>query len=56
MRFRLELVDIAGDASLYERYCLAAPVLAVDGESVLSAPLDEKRVRDALGRSQAADS
>jgi predicted thioredoxin/glutaredoxin len=48
MRFRLELVDISNDAALYERYCLAVPVLAVDGEVVLSAPLDERRVRGAL--------
>ncbi len=52
MRFRLELVDIASDKGLYERYCLAVPVLAIDGEVALSAPLDEKRVRDALSRSQ----
>jgi predicted DCC family thiol-disulfide oxidoreductase YuxK len=50
MRFRLELVDIASDAALYERYCLAAPVLAVDGEAVLSAPLDEQRVKEALAQ------
>jgi len=50
MRFRLELVDISNDAALYERYCLAVPVLAVDGEAVLSAPLDERRVREALSQ------
>ena len=50
MRFRLELVDIASDAALYARYCLAVPVLAVDGEAVLSAPLDEARVREALAQ------
>ena len=50
MRFRLELVDISSDAALYERYCLAVPVLALDGEAVLSAPLDERRVREALAR------
>jgi predicted thioredoxin/glutaredoxin len=48
MRFRLELVDITSDDSLYERYCLTVPVLAVDGEALLSAPLDEARVREAL--------
>ena len=46
--FRLERVDISSDAALYERYCLAVPVLVVDGEAVLSAPLDEGRVREAL--------
>jgi predicted thioredoxin/glutaredoxin len=50
MRFRLELVDISSDAALYERYCLAVPVLALDGEAVLSAPLDEARVREELAR------
>jgi len=46
--FHLELVDVASDATLHERYCLAVPVLAIDGEAVLSAPLDEPRVREAL--------
>jgi len=50
MRFRLEVMDISSDAALYERYRLAVPVLAVDGEAVLSAPLDERRVREALAR------
>ncbi len=48
MAFRLELVDISSDAALYERYCLVVPVLAADGEAVLSAPLDEGGVREAL--------
>ena len=48
MRFRLELVDISSDAVLHERYWLAVPVLALDGEAVLSAPLDERGVREAL--------
>ena len=50
MRFRLELVDISSDAGLHQRYRLAVPVLAVDGEAVLSAPLDERRVREALAQ------
>jgi len=50
MGFRLELVDIASDAALQRRYGLAVPVLAVNGEAVLSAPLDEGRVREALAR------
>lgn len=50
MDFRLELVDISTDTALYKRYCLAVPVLALDGEAVLSAPLDEGRVREALAR------
>ena len=48
MGFRLELMDISTDAALYERYCSAVPVLAVDGDAVLSAPLDEARVRETL--------
>jgi hypothetical protein len=50
MGFRLERVDISSDAALYERYSLAVPVLAVDGEAVLSAPLDEGWVRETLAR------
>jgi hypothetical protein len=50
IRFLLEVVDISSDAGLYERYCLAVPVLAFDGEAMLSAPLDERRVREALAR------
>ena len=50
MRFRLEVVDISSNAALYERYCLVVPVLAADGEAVLSAPLDERGVREALAR------
>jgi glutaredoxin len=48
MHFRLELVDMSSDATLDERYSLTVPVLAIDGEAVLSAPLDEGRVREAL--------
>jgi predicted thioredoxin/glutaredoxin len=48
MGFPLEVVDISSDAVLQGRYCLAVPALAVDGEAVLSAPLDEARVREAL--------
>ena len=50
MGFRLELVDIAGDTALHERCCLAVRVLAVNGEAMLSAPLDEARVKEALAR------
>jgi glutaredoxin len=48
MGFRLETTNIQGDESLYERFRYTVPVLAVDGEPVLSAPLDEGRVREAL--------
>ena len=50
MGFPLAVVDISSDAGLHDRYCLAVPVLAVDGEAVLSAPLDEARVREALAQ------
>ena len=49
MGFRLEAVNIQGDESLYERFRYAVPVLAVEGEPLLSAPLDEGRVRETLG-------
>lgn len=54
MRFRLEKVDISSDAALYERYHLAVPVLAVGGEALLSAPLDEGQVRQALAHRRQA--
>ena len=50
MGFRLETVNIQGDRSLYERFRYSVPVLALEGEPVLSAPLDEGRVREALGQ------
>jgi hypothetical protein len=46
--FCLETVSIQGDESLYERFRYSEPVLAVESQPVLSAPLDERRVREAL--------
>ncbi|MDP2950219.1 MAG: hypothetical protein Q8P22_11855 [Chloroflexota bacterium] len=41
-------MDIEADASFYERYRFAVPVLAVEGEPLLAAPLGEERVREVL--------
>lgn len=42
IRFEIEHVDIEADAGATERYGARIPVIAVDGEEVASAPLDEK--------------
>jgi glutaredoxin len=44
----VEEVDIETDPSLLDRYKESIPALALDGEPLLSAPLDESRVRTAL--------
>jgi glutaredoxin len=46
--FCLETANIQEQKSLYERFRYTVPVLAVGGEPLLSAPLDEDRVREAL--------
>ncbi len=46
----VEEVDIDGDPALLERYRDSIPVIALDGEPVLSAPLRERQVRAALAR------
>ncbi len=48
MGFRLEKMNIQEDESLYERFRHTVPVLAVEGEPLLSAPLEEGRVRELL--------
>ena len=48
--FELELVDIEGDAELYDRYWDRVPVVAVDGQEVAAAPLDEGLLRALLSR------
>ena len=53
MGFQLEVVDISSDAGLHKRYCFAVTVLVVDGEVVLSAPLDEARVRKEMAHRSA---
>jgi hypothetical protein len=44
-------VDIEADAELLRRYRNDVPVLALDGEALLSAPLEEREVRRVLARS-----
>jgi glutaredoxin len=46
--FAVYEVDIEGDAGLLRRYRYDVPVLALDGEVLLSAPLEEREVRRAL--------
>lgn len=46
--FDLELVDIESDPQLFARYWDRVPVVAVEGEEVAAAPLDEGRLRAAL--------
>lgn len=49
-RFELEYVDIEVDAGANERYGSRIPVIAVDGEEVAAAPLDEKQLAAILLR------
>jgi glutaredoxin len=44
IRFELELVDIGVDSATYASYRDRIPVVAVNGEEVAAAPLDEKRL------------
>ena len=46
----VEEVDIEGDPVLLERYRDCIPVIALDGEPLLSAPLAETDVRAVLAR------
>lgn len=50
--FGLEVkeVDIEGDPALLERYRDSIPVIALDGEPIISAPLRETTVRAVLAR------
>ena len=43
-RFEIEYVYIENDSSATERYGSRIPVIAVDGEEVAAAPLDEKQL------------
>jgi glutaredoxin len=44
IRFELELVYIEADSATYASYRDRVPVVAVNGEEVAAAPLDEKRL------------
>jgi glutaredoxin len=46
----VEEVDIETDPALLERYKESIPAIALDGEPLLSAPLDESRLRAVLTR------
>ncbi|MCH7616480.1 MAG: glutaredoxin family protein [Chloroflexi bacterium] len=48
--FEIEYVNIEADARANELYGSRIPVIAVDGEEVAAAPLDEKRVTAILLR------
>jgi glutaredoxin len=50
IRFELEIVDIDADDVAHARYWARIPVVAVDGEEVVVAPLDERRLVSALRR------
>jgi glutaredoxin len=49
--FVVDEVDIGTDEELFRRYRNDVPVLALDGEVLLSAPLAERDVRRVLARS-----
>jgi Glutaredoxin-like domain (DUF836) len=48
IRFELELVDLEADSATYASYQDRIPVVAVNGEEVAAAPLDEKRLASVL--------
>ncbi len=48
--FTVDEVDIATDPELLRRYRHDIPVIALDGEILISAPLKEREVRRLLAR------
>ena len=50
IRFEIEHVNIEADANATELYGSRIPVIAVDGEEVAAAPLDEKQLTAILLR------
>ncbi len=48
--FEIEYVNIETDANATERYGSRIPVIAVDGEEVAAAPLDDKQLMAILLR------
>jgi glutaredoxin len=46
----VEEVDVESDSALLERYGNSIPVIALEGEPVLSAPLREAQMRAVLAR------
>jgi len=51
IRFDLDLVYIEDDPAFLDRYQDRVPVVAVNGEEVASAPLDEARLLAAISAS-----
>jgi len=49
-RFEIEYVNIEADAAANERYGSRIPVIAVDGEEVAAAPIDETQLMAILLR------
>ena len=49
-RFELDYVDLDSDAEAERRYWARIPVVALDGEEVAAAPLDEKQLAAILLR------
>jgi glutaredoxin len=49
IRFDLDLVDINEDNALFRRFWDRIPVVMVDGQEVVAAPMDEKGLAAALG-------
>ena len=47
-RLTVEEVDIRGDPALFRRYDILIPVVVIDGEIELVAPIDERALRQAL--------
>jgi predicted thioredoxin/glutaredoxin len=52
--FRIEVVDIAGDADLERRFLLEVPVVEVDGAVVSSGQVDLDAVRAAVNHARIA--
>jgi predicted thioredoxin/glutaredoxin len=52
--FRIEIVDIAGDADLERRFLLEVPVVEVDGAVVSSGQVDLDAVRAAVNHARIA--
>lgn len=48
IQFELAFVDIENDDAAHARYWERIPVVAVDGEEVAAAPLDEAQLRAIL--------
>ncbi len=49
-RFEIEYVDLDSDADADRRYWARIPVIALDGEEVASAPIDEGKLAAILLR------